>query len=367
VGYVTRGELAAPSAVSSPPVGLWRALESVLTPHGVDRYLELIHPMLAVHEQRALITDARRITSDSISLTLRPNRAWRGFVAGQYVQLGVTIGAVRHSRCFSPASSQHRADGRVELVVKAHPDGFVTRWLFANARPGLVVALSPAAGMFTLRTPRPDRVVLISGGSGITPVLAMLRTLVDEGHRGQVAFLHYAHSQADVPHLAELRAIARAHGNVQVVLAGTRQVDTQSDVHGRFHERHLPAWHAEADTFVCGPRSLQAAVRAHYGDTARVHTEQFTLAPRRSDDSPNGRIRFGDVVVENSGATLLEQAEAAGLHPDYGCRMGICFTCPKVKRTGCTRDVRNGELHTEPDAPVQLCVSVPVGDVDIEL
>jgi stearoyl-CoA 9-desaturase NADPH oxidoreductase len=78
-------------------------------------------------------------------------------------------------------------------------------------------------------------------------------------------------------------------------------------------------------------------------------------------------VTFGDTVVENSGATLLEQAEAAGLTPEYGCRMGICFTCTKVKTSGCTRNVLNGELHTDPDTEVQLCISAPVGDVAIDL
>ena len=80
-----------------------------------------------------------------------------------------------------------------------------------------------------------------------------------------------------------------------------------------------------------------------------------------------GDPRLRRHVVENSGATLLEQAEAAGLTPEYGCRMGICFTCTKVKTSGCTRNVRNGELHTDPDTEVQLCISAPVGDVAIDL
>jgi ferredoxin len=85
------------------------------------------------------------------------------------------------------------------------------------------------------------------------------------------------------------------------------------------------------------------------------------------DADAAGAVRFGDVVVENSGATLLEQAEAAGLNPEFGCRMGICFSCTKVKTAGCTRNVRTGDLHTEPDTEIQLCISAPVGDVAIDL
>jgi ferredoxin-NADP reductase len=156
-----------------------RWVESVITPHGFDRYLELVHPMLTLRELRGVVTGVRHTTADSVTLTLRPTRQWRGFEAGQYVQVAVDIDGVRRTRCYSPSSSQHRADGRIELTVKAHADGTVSRWLCGNARPGLVVGLSQADGSFRLPARRPERLLLISAGSGITPVLSMLRTVLD--------------------------------------------------------------------------------------------------------------------------------------------------------------------------------------------
>ena len=346
---------------------------ALATPHGVDRYLELVNPMLTVRELRAEVTDVERSTADSVTLTLRPTRQWRGFEAGQFVQVAVDIDGVRRTRCFSPCSSQHRADGRIELTVKAHPDGVVSQWLYANAKPGLVIGLSQADGTFHLPATRPDHVLLISGGSGITPVLSMLRTLVDEGHRGEIVFLHYANREADVAHLAQLRELADRHANVRLVLAYTQQQDG-GDLHGLFEETQLAEvapWYANAETYLCGPAGLMTAIRAHYaakGIEDTLHTEEFTLAsaaPVTGDAT--GEVRFGDVVVQNDGATLLEQAEAAGLTPEFGCRMGICFTCTKVKTSGCTRNVRTGELDSDPDTEVQLCISAPVGDVAIDI
>jgi ferredoxin-NADP reductase len=350
-----------------------KILEALATPHGVDRYLELVNPMLTVRELRAEVTDVERSTADSVTLTLRPTRQWRGFQAGQYVELAVDIDGVRRTRCFSPCCSQHRADGRIELTVKAHPEGLVSQWLYANAAPGLVVGLSQADGTFHLPTPRPDRLLLVSGGSGITPVLSMLRTLVDEGHQGEVVFLHYSFTEADVAHLAELRELAAAHDNIRLVLAYTRQTEG-GDLHGLFEETHLAdtaPWYAEAQTYLCGPPGLMATIREHYaakGIEDALHIEEFvlpTFVPGEGDAT--GEVRFGDTVVQNDGATLLEQAEAAGLTPEYGCRMGICFTCTKVKTSGCTRNVRTGELHSDPDTEVQLCISAPVGDVAIDI
>jgi ferredoxin-NADP reductase len=348
-----------------------KLLEALATPHGIDRYLELVHPMLTVRELRAVVTDVERSTADSVTVTLRPTRQWRGFRAGQFVQLAVDVDGVRRTRCFSPSGSEHRSDGRIEVTIKAHPDGEVSRYLYSHAKPGLVVGLSQADGTFRLPARRPDQLLFISGGSGITPVLAMVRTLLDEGYRGEIAFVHYDRTEADVAQLAALRAIAAKHPNVRLALAFTRQEG--GDLHGRFHETQLAEiapWYPHARTFLCGPESLHAAVWEHYtakGIEDTLHTERFTLAAPVAPGDAGGELRFGDTVVENSGATLLEQAESAGLNPEFGCRMGICFTCTKVKTSGCTRDVRTGELHTEPDTEVQLCISAPVGDVAIEL
>ena len=352
-----------------------RVVEALATPHGIDRYLELVHPLLTVRELRAVVTDVRHTTAGSVTLTLRPTRQWRGFRAGQFVQIAVDVDGVRRTRCFSPSCSQYRSDGRIELTVTAHPDGLVSQYLHTRARPGLVVGLSQADGVFGLPDDRPERILLISGGSGITPVLSMLRTLVDEGHRSDIVLLHYARAEGDVPDLGGLRELAAAHPNVRLVLAYTRQTDG-ADLHGRFDETHLAAaapWYADAHTFLCGPPQLMAEIREHYaakGIDDTLHTEEFTppvIAP--ADGKISGAITFAAAgrTVENSGATLLEQAEAAGLTPEYGCRMGICFSCTRTKTSGCTRNVRTGDLHTDPDTEIQLCISAPVGDVVIDL
>jgi ferredoxin-NADP reductase len=348
-------------------------VEALATPHGVDRYLELVNPMLTVRELRAEVTDVTRSTDDTVTLTLRPTRQWQGFQAGQFVQVSVDIDGVRRTRCYSPVCSQHRADGRIELTVKAHPDGVVSQHLHRNARRGMVVGLSQADGTFRLPAQRPGKVLLISGGSGITPVLSMLRTLCDEGYAGDVTFLHYALTEQHVSHRDDLLALAAAHPNVRVVFAYTEQA-TGGDLHGLFGPHHLAgaaAWFAEAETFLCGPAPLMSAVRAHFeelGLGAHLHTEDFAPAPVAIDATEaSGTVRFRDVAADNTGATLLEQAEAAGLRPEFGCRMGICFSCTQVKTSGCTRNIRTGETSTDPNDEIQLCISVPVGDVSIDL
>src|SRR5687767_1406531 len=196
-------------------------LEALAAPHGVDRYLELIRPSWSLHESRAEIIEVRHQTADSVTLTLRPNENWKGFRAGQFVRLTVEIDGVRQTRCYSPACSEH-AHGLIEITVKAHPEGRVSGFLNRGAQPGMEVGLSAADGDFVLPVERPAHLLLISGGSGITPVMSMLRTLCDEEYAGAVTLVHYAPMRNDVIYLSELAKIAARHSNVRLVHAYTR-------------------------------------------------------------------------------------------------------------------------------------------------
>ena len=352
-----------------------RVLAAMTTPHGVDRYLELFNPIWSVNEVRAEITAVRRPTADSVTLTLRPNGNWQGFRAGQFVRLTVEIDGVRRTRCYSPANSVHAADGKIELSAKAHAGGFVSRFLRDAARPGMVVTLSQADGSFALPEQRPERVLLISGGSGITPVMAMLRTLCDEGYTGRITFLHYCNAARDLIYAEELAAIAASHPNVELLRAFT-EAEQCGELQGLFHREQLATAvpdYAEASTFLCGPPGMMKAVQqlwAEDGLSERLHLENFTAAPVVIDSAhAEGEVRFArsERLAANSGATLLDQAEAAGLRPEAGCRMGICHTCTCRKLSGRVRDTRTGQLGDEGEEDIQICVSVPVGTVTLDV
>lgn len=352
--------------------------DALAAPHGLDRYLELVNPTLTLREPRGRIVGVRRTSSGSVTLTIRPNRHWRGFSAGQFVQLTVEIDGVRRTRCYSPITSEHGPSGTFEITVTAHPDGLVSQYLHAHAAIGTVVWLSQAAGEFRLPTPRPERVLLVSGGSGITPVLSMLRTLLDEGYPGELSFLHYAPCAADVAHLAELRECFSARPDWRLALSYTAAAG--GDLAGHFTAEHLATvapWYGRAHTFLCGPGGLMNAVQDHYAErepTAQLHFEDFAPAvalPQLGEvtGEVTGEVRYleSGTSAPNDGRTLLDQAEAAGLNPSFGCRRGICFSCTTVKKSGCTRNLLTGDSSTEEGAEVQLCISVPVGDVALEL
>jgi len=337
-------------------------LVNLLTgPHGVDRYTELVTPTWTRGEGRAKVVDVRRTTPRSVTLVLAPNEAFADTVkAGQYVNLSVEIDGRRHTRCYSPANAEGAS--HLELTIGHHDGGLVSTFLYERARRGMVVGLSGVGGDFVLPAQRPRRILLVSGGSGITPVMAMLRTLVDEGHSGEIAFVHYARNAAEACYRAELAAMT----GVRVLHGYTRSAD--GDLEGRFGPEHLAAAMPSPDAvFVCGPSALIDAVREH---CESVHSESFVPPTLDLPAEPSGgRVSFADSGIEvvDDGRSLLEQAEAAGLTPDSGCRMGICHTCTRRKTGGVVRNLTTGAVSTAPDDDVQICVSVPVGDVDIAL
>ncbi len=331
-------------------------------PHGVDRYTELVAPTWTLGEARAKVVDVRRTTPRSVTLTLAPNDSFTTTVkAGQYVNLSVEIDGRRHTRCYSPANAE---GGRtLELTIGRHDGGLVSTYLYERARRGMVVGLAGVGGDFVLPARPPQRILFVSGGSGITPVMAMLRTLIASGHRGEIAFVHYARTPGEACYRDELRALP----GVRVLHGYTRS--DEGDLVGRFSPEHLAAAMPSPDlVFVCGPTPLVDAVREHCG--GNVHTESFVPPVFDAPANPSGgRITFAvsGLDVTDDGRPLLEQAETAGLTPENGCRMGICHTCTRRKLTGTVRNLTTGAVSTGPDEDVQICVSVPVGDVDIAL
>ncbi|MEO3761566.1 FAD-binding oxidoreductase [Mycobacterium sp. B14F4] len=331
-------------------------------PHGVDRYTELVAPTWTGADARATVVAVRRQTPRSVTLTLEPNQAFTGHRAGQHINLTVEIDGRRRTRPYSPASAEGAR--HIELTVGRHDGGLVSTYLNDHARPGMVVGLDSVGGEFVLPTStRPRRILFVSGGSGITPVMSMLRTLRAAQFDGEIAFIHYARSAEEASYRLELDSMA----GVRVLHGYTRET-AGSDLEGRFGPAHLAAAMPEPDAvFVCGPPELVDSVREYCPNVASESfvPPSFTVPAEAS----GGLVAFTDssVAVADDGRPLLEQAEAAGLNPESGCRMGICHSCTRRKTRGAVKNLITGTVSSPEEEDVQLCVSVPLGDVDIAL
>ena len=330
-------------------------------PHGVDRYTELVAPTWTHADARARVVAVRRETPRSVTLTLEPNQAFTGHRAGQHINLTVEVDGRRRTRPYSPASAESAR--HIELTVGRHDGGLVSTYLNDHARAGMVVGLDSVGGDFVLPAVRPRRILFVSGGSGITPVMSMLRTLRAERFDGEIAFVHYARSAREACYRTELAAMPDLR-----VLHGYTRESTGSDLDGRFGPAHLAAAMPEPDAvFACGPPQLVESVRRHCRNVA---SESFVPPSFEVPaEASGGLVAFTDssVAVADDGRPLLEQAEAAGLNPESGCRMGICHSCTRRKTRGVVKNLITGAVSSADEEDVQLCVSVPVSDVDVAL
>jgi len=348
-----------------------KAVAALTFPQGVDRYLEQVNPMWAAHEVRARIVDIHREVDvpghpPVATITLQPTSTWEGHRAGQHVQLGVEIdGSRRTTRVFTISSPDSRHGDRFTVTLRANPEGVVSTYLVEQARPGTMVHLSQAQGEFVLPDQMPEHVLFISGGSGITPVMSMLRSLQRRTHRGRVTFVHYAQSPEHQIFAEELDTIRRSGHGIDVHLLHPELGDP--NLSPAFLERLVPGYR-DVPTWACGPAPLIQAVQAAY-DGAETLAVEYFQPPRTSGTSAEGDVAFTRSGQEapNSGATLLEQAEALGLRPEFGCRMGICFSCTAVKKAGTVKNVLTGEESSSSEEEIRVCVSAPVGDCVVDL
>ncbi|WP_030170160.1 ferredoxin reductase [Spirillospora albida] len=342
------------------------AARMLTTPLLPDDYLGLINPLWsAVPAGR--VEAVRHEAPGAATLVIKPGHGWRGHRPGQWVRVGVDIGGVRHARTFS-LSSPPRRDGRITITVKATADGIVSPHLVNEIRPGAILRLDAADGDFTLPSPVPSRLLFLTAGSGITPVMAMLRHLAETGCASDIALVHSARTPGDVIFGAELRDLHHR-------LPGLTLHERHTSAAGRLEPSDIgdlcPDW-AERDTWACGPAGLLDAISDHWeaaGAAERLRIERFRLAPV-AGSGEGGLVRFttSDVEVEAPGDTpLLVAGEDAGALLPSGCRMGICYSCVGTLRSGKVRDLRTGEVHGEEGCTVQTCISAAAGPVEIEL
>lgn len=334
----------------------------------LEDLVSLVDPLWSLSRVRARVVAARREAPGVRTLTLEPNRLWRGHVAGQHVGVEVEIDGRRLHRVFS-LSSPPSIDGLLRITVKEHERGRVSAWWNRRATVGDVLTLTQAAGSFVLPDPLPTKIVMVSGGSGITPLMAMLRELHASRAAVEVLFVHTAHTRKDTIFADELEAIAGQWPllDLRIHLSAER---------GRLGDDELAALAAEARgavTMACGPAGLLERVRMAWREAGIEETlrEERFGAPRR-ETSMSGvhaveTTQSGRLFAAREGRSMLEEAEAAGLAPAHGCRVGICHTCKCRKLSGVVEDLRDGSLHDEDGEIIQLCVTAARSAVTLDL
>ncbi len=343
----------------------------------LDRQAEFwlgeLDPVRSLREIRARVLEVIEETADTKTFLLQPNAAWSRHRAGQHALVEVEIDGVRVRRCYSISSAP--GDTLVSITVKRTPGGRLSTWLHEQVRNGHILRLGAPAGEFVLPANTPDKLLLLSGGSGITPVMSMLRDLAARHAIDDVIFVHHARSRADVIFGKELTELADRHRGLSLVLCLDDDASSPRGFDEAFFAELVPDF-AERSTFLCGPEPLMERAERLWesvGASELLARERFTpaLSPVPEATSSNGvQVRLArserDVVVSGEGS-LLEQLERAGERPPHGCRIGICHTCKCRKQSGTVQNLVTGEVSSEPDQEIQLCISVPRSDLELGL
>jgi stearoyl-CoA 9-desaturase NADPH oxidoreductase len=344
-------------------------LRWLFTPLLPDDYLELINPLWSTRELRGRIERIHRETEEAVTVEIRPGHAWDGHEPGQYLRIGVVVDGVHHWRAYSLTSDPGREDGWISITPKLVEDGAVSPWFNREARPGAIVRLGGVEGQFTLPDPPPEKVLFVSAGSGITPIMAMLRCLIRKNALNDVVHLHSARRAEDVIFGDRLRRLDQEHPGLRLTVRHTSE-------QGRLMPEHLdefcPDWR-EREAFVCGPAEMLDAMHERWeseGDAERLHSERFQpVIGGDPEDGEGGTIRFtrSDVEAEcDAGKPILVAGEEAGIEMPYGCRMGICHTCTGKLVSGQLRDLRSGEVKDAGGETVRTCIHAPEGAIEIE-
>jgi ferredoxin-NADP reductase len=346
-----------------------RAGSKLTTPLLPDDYLTLVNPLWSSRELRGRIVKVVKETDDAATLVIRPGWGWHyDHRPGQYVGIGVQVDGKFHWRSYSVSSPPRRRGRTIAITVRAMPEGFLSDHLVRGLAPGTIVRLALPSGDFVLPDPPPAKMLFLVGGSGITPVMAMLRTLDRRGTMPDVV-LHYSSPTADrMIFRDELADLEDRHESLTV-----HRLHTDTD--GMLELTALASlcddW-PDRETWACGPVPMLDAVEAHWeqaGLEDRLHLERFSLQ-LGGDGGEGGTITFrttGRTAEADGATTVLEAGEGAGVGMPYGCRMGICHTCTLTLVSGTVRDLRNGNESSQPNEQVQTCVTVPVGACTLDI
>jgi 3-ketosteroid 9alpha-monooxygenase subunit B len=306
-----------------------------------------------------------RETADAVSLVLDvPERCSSKFryQAGQFLTLRVNVGGQELKRCYSMSSAP--AEDDLQITIKRDPGGVVSNWLNDTAAEGVEIQAAPPEGRFVLRDTS-DEVVAFAGGSGITPIMSLVRTALASSSR-RIRLFYANRSRESVIFADALDRLAANHAHRLVV---THHIDDDSGVVTASAIESFIAGTGSADYYICGPGPFMDTVEDTVVGSGvpreRVHLERFSVEPV-SADAAHASEQTEEVVIElehktttadyRAGNTLLQTARIAGLRAPSSCG-----TCMARIVSGSAKMLNNDALDDDEVAEgwVLTCQSLP--------
>lgn len=255
------------------------------------------------------------------------------YAAGQFCAFRATIDGEPIVRCYSMSSSPHTGDP-FTVTVKRVPGGRMSNWMNDSLAPGDTIDAKSPAGLFVLR-PAETPVVAFAGGSGITPILSIIKTALAATKR-DVALVYANRSRGSVIFGDALERLRAASGGR---LAVHRHLDSENGLLDAAACAALVGDRTEADFYVCGPgpymEVVEAGLRRRGVEPSRLFVERFEIPAEASAASVASETESIVLRLEGRkhridyqpGDTILDAARRAGLKPPFNCQAGGCATC----------------------------------------
>lgn len=341
----------------------------------LDFLLSEMDPLWSQKQMRAEIVRIEQETPQCKTFVLRPARRWRGFEAGQYVNVGVNVAGswLRRNYSLSLAPDQFDRTGLISITVKQVAGGVVSNALCEQAKVGDTILISDALGSFVLNHDTHEQRLFIAAGSGITPIISMLESQLRLDPEQAVSLLYDVRCPDDVIFAQRLEQLALRypHFRYQMHFSATEGYLTQPIIQKSFGLGDASA-SISRGVYLCGPEGFMTSVKTHLRALgildSDIRQEHFSSPKHNRHAQGAAQVWFeksGRQIESSDGRTLLELAEQAGLQPKFGCRQGICHECSCARGTGALIDARTGQDIPEDQQVIQSCVAVPVGEVHI--
>ena len=334
------------------------------------------------------VAEVRHETGDACSVVFEPTAdqaEYLDYRPGQFLTIRVPserCGSI--ARCYSLSSSPY-ADDRPQVTVKRTQDGFASHWICDNLAAGSEIEVLPPSGVFTPRT-LDDDLLLLAGGSGITPVMSIVKSVLAHGS-GRLTLIYANRDENSVIFGAELRELAARYPERLVLV---HWLETVQGLPTEEQLRSLVEPFTDRETFICGPKpfmkATKYALKSLEVPRGQVHSEKFvslggnpfeqaTPVVKEAPEPAGGETGApADLEVDLDGTQhsfpwprqrkLLDFLLEQGLDAPYSCRQGQCSACACRIVSGEVKMLNNEILEAEDidEGIVLACQSLPVTD-----
>ncbi len=326
--------------------------------------------LLTCVARKAISKDFETFTFEHATKKLNGNTL-PSFIPGQYLPLCLQINGKSVSRCYTLSSSPNNQ--QYQISVKRVTGGVSSNWLHDHCEVGTQLTAQKPRGDFHLNQQH-NTLLLLSAGSGITPMLSMVNFLSDNKQLQDVVFYHQCSSEQDIPMRAQLEQLAKQHPTLQVHFALTKPPQNWQGLTGRFDQQHLKVIPKLNDrqVFVCGPQAFMESAKnlliknglppQHY------HQEAFGMAKAEVGEYKDVCITVDNKSIPATNQnTVLEHLSNNGIAIKSSCRAGVCGACKVTLQEGEVVQMSTSALSEEERAAgvVLACCSTPITDVVI--